>query len=169
MEVSVTNQAYIFLSSVAGGLIIGFVFDIFRILRKVVKTANFITYLEDILFWILAAIIIFALVFITNNGELRWYEFLGVLLGVIFYNLIFSSYVIKISVTVVNFIKKIVAWLIKVILFPIAFIYRIFKRPCRAFRRFIKRIAKKCARMFRKVGRKVGSSLKNVKVLLKKT
>ncbi len=49
----ITNQAYLFLVFVINGFIIGFIFDFFRILRKSFKTSDFITYLEDICFWIL--------------------------------------------------------------------------------------------------------------------
>ncbi|WHH57615.1 spore cortex biosynthesis protein YabQ [Petroclostridium sp. X23] len=168
MEVSITNQAYVFLSSVVGGLVVGFVFDIFRILRRVVKTANFITYLEDILFWILVTIIIFTLVFVTNNGELRWFEFLGVILGVIFYNLLLSAYIIGISVSVINVIKKIIVFIVKVLLFPFAIIYKIFRRPCAMLGRFIRKILKKLRRIFKNsVGEALGA-FKNIRKVLKK-
>lgn len=169
MEISVTNQAFIFLSSIIGGMIVGFVFDIFRILRRVVKTTNFITHLEDILFWLLVSIIIFTLVFVTNDGELRWYEFLGVILGVIFYNLLFSHFVIKVSVSVINFIKKIIALIIKIVLFPLVIIYKIFKRPCKALGRFMKKLFKNVMRVIKAIVKKIVSSIKNVKILLKKT
>lgn len=168
MEVSVTNQAYIFLSSVVGGLLVGFVFDIFRILRRVVKTANFITYIEDILFWILVSIIIFSLVFITNNGELRWYELLGVMLGVIFYNLLFSQYVIRVSVTVINFIKKVIVFVIKIILFPFVIIYKLFKKPCILLTKFINKIMKKLCKLIKKGINAVVSAINNLKKVSKK-
>ena len=47
------NQAYLFLLFTLNGIIIGLLFDIFRILRKTIKTNNFATYIEDILFWTL--------------------------------------------------------------------------------------------------------------------
>ena len=49
----ITNQGIIFLIFVLNGFAIGFLFDIFRILRKAFKTTDTITYIEDILFWIL--------------------------------------------------------------------------------------------------------------------
>ncbi|MBZ4645084.1 MAG: hypothetical protein PWR27_1243 [Petroclostridium sp.] len=168
MEVSVTNQAFIFLSSVIGGLIVGFVFDIFRILRRVIKTANFIIYLQDILFWILVTIIIFSLVFITNDGELRWYEFLGVILGVIFYNLLFSTYVIVVSVTVINFIKKVLLFIIKIILFPFVFIYKIFRKPCMFLLGTIKKIFRGLYKLIKKGIDKIVFSIKSVNKMLKK-
>ena len=50
------NQAYLFLTFTVNGVIIGLIFDFFRILRKSFKTKNLIIYFEDILFWILSGI-----------------------------------------------------------------------------------------------------------------
>ena len=54
----ITNQAYLFLIFILNGLIIGFLFDFFRILRKTIKTTDFVTYIQDFIFWILTGIII---------------------------------------------------------------------------------------------------------------
>lgn len=168
MEVSVTNQAFIFLSSVIGGLIIGFVFDVFRIFRRVVKTANIVIGLQDILFWILVSIILFGLIFITNNGELRWYEFLGVILGVIFYNLIFSMYVMKVSVAAINLIKKVLLLIIKILLYPFAMIYKLLKKPLLILRKSFYRLRTSLRKFMRRVKGKIYISVKNLKVMLKK-
>lgn len=62
------NQAYLFLIFTLNGVFIGLLFDVFRILRKSFKTTNFITYIEDILFWILAGIsIIFSMYKFTRT------------------------------------------------------------------------------------------------------
>jgi len=168
VEVSVTNQAFIFLSSVIGGLIIGFVFDVFRIFRRVVKTANIVIGLQDILFWILVSIILFGLIFITNNGELRWYEFLGVILGVIFYNLIFSMYVMKVSVAAINLIKKVLLLIIKILLYPFAMIYKLLKKPLLILRKSFYRLRTSLRKFMRRVKGKIYISVKNLKVMLKK-
>ena len=54
----VLNQANLFLIFVINGILIGVLFDIFRILRKSFKTSDVITTIEDILFWIITGIII---------------------------------------------------------------------------------------------------------------
>lgn len=36
------------------GILLAFIYDLFRITRKAFTTKDFITYLEDILFWIIA-------------------------------------------------------------------------------------------------------------------
>ena len=69
------NQAYLFMIFIFNGFLISILFDIFRILRKSFKTIDFITYIEDILFWILTTFIILYSVFKFTNGELRVFLF----------------------------------------------------------------------------------------------
>ena len=72
------NQAYSFIIFILNGLIIGLIFDIFRIFRKSFKTPDFITYLQDFIFWIIAGSILLYSIFKFNNGELRLYIFIGI-------------------------------------------------------------------------------------------
>lgn len=119
------NQAYLFAIFILNGFLIGLLFDVFRILRKSFKTADFITYLEDICFWIITGSIILYSIFKFNNGELRGYIFVGILCGVLIYMLIFSKIFIKVNLFIINFIKRIYYF---VIIIPISFVSKILKR-----------------------------------------
>lgn len=61
------NQAYIFIVFIINGILIGILFDCFRILRKSFKTSDLITYIEDILFWVIAGIVTLYFIFYYNN------------------------------------------------------------------------------------------------------
>lgn len=117
----VTNQAYLFLIFTINGIVIGLLFDFFRISRKVFNTNDAVTYIEDVLFWILAGAIVLYSIFVFNNGELRLYMFLGIILGAFIYLLFISSYIIKINVKIINILKKILGFVI----IPFSFIYKI--------------------------------------------
>ena len=110
------NEIYIFLLFILTGMSIGILFDIFRILRKSFKTIDFITYIQDFLFWLLAGAILLYSIFSFNNGELRGYIFIGVILGIILYMLILSKYFVKVSVAIINILKKIIYTPIKFII-----------------------------------------------------
>lgn len=124
----ISNQASLFLIFTLEGSIIGLIFDIFRILRRSFKTSDIITYIEDVLFWLITGILILYSIFIFNYGEIRFFMFVGILLGAMFYMLLISRYVIKISVTVIEFLKKAIMFVFKIVIFPLQFIYKIFKR-----------------------------------------
>lgn len=123
----IENQAFIFMVFIINGILIGLLFDFFRIMRRTFKTNNIITYIEDFIFWILTGIILLYSIFTFNNGEIRIYMFLGVLLGITLYMLSISSYVIKINVKIINFIKMIIAKTIEIILYPIKLLLKILK------------------------------------------
>ena len=115
------NQAYLFLIFTLNGMFIGFLFDFFRILRKIFKTKNLITYIEDILFWILTGISIIFCMYKFSDGSLRLFMFLGLIFGIIIYMLTFSKIIMKIFVKLINIVKTFV-------ITPLKFIYKILKK-----------------------------------------
>lgn len=124
----ILNQAYIFLIFVINGFLIGILFDIFRILRKSFKTKDIITYIEDILFWILTGLLLLYSIFTFSNGELRLYMFLGVFIGCILYMIIISQYFIKINVKIILFTKGIVYKIFYILTFPMRILLKILKK-----------------------------------------
>ncbi len=134
------NQAYLFVIFILNGFLIGMLFDIFRILRKSFKTNDLITYIQDILFWIITGFIILYSIFKFNNGELRGFIFIGIFIGISIYLLLFSKIFIKINLFIINIIKKIIYFIIiipfkcvlgiikKFIFKPISFIVINFKK-----------------------------------------
>ena len=116
------NQVYTFFIFILNGLLIGILFDTFRILRKSFKFSNIITNLQDIIFWILSGLILIYSIFEFTDGELRLYIFLGILLGFIAYLLIFSKIYIKVCVDIILVIKKILYY---TLILPIEFILKV--------------------------------------------
>lgn len=90
----IQNQLFSFFIYVIVGILLGFIFDIFRAFRKSVKNTNLATNIEDILFVIISFIIIAMVVQIVSKGELRFYILLGIILGILIYFLSVSKYII---------------------------------------------------------------------------
>lgn len=122
------NQTSLFLIFTIDGVLIGIIFDIFRILRKTIKTSDFVTYIEDFLFWIITSSILFYSIFTYNNGELRFFMFLAVILGFVLYLCTISSYLIKINVKIINVIKRIFLKLFEIIYKPLIKTFKILKK-----------------------------------------
>jgi len=123
------EQLINFLYFIITGIFLSIIFDIFRILRRTIKTSDFVTNIEDILFGIITGIIVLLSIFLFNNGELRLYIFIGIAIGIIFYMLCISKYFIKLNVTIINFIKKIIILLTKPFIILFKFIKNIFLKP----------------------------------------
>ncbi len=104
------NQLYIFLLFILTGIVIGIVFDIFRIFRRSFKTNDIITYVQDFLFWFVTGCILLFSIFTFNNGGLRGYIFIGIILGVLLHLLLLSKYFINIFVKIFSVLKKIIGY-----------------------------------------------------------
>mgnify|MGYP002581072417 CR=1 FL=1 len=89
------DQAYLFIVFSLTGVVIGILFDFFRILRRSFKTSNIITYVEDVLFWILTGVLILYNIWYFNNGEIRIYMFLGIIMGLLIYMLTLSNIIVS--------------------------------------------------------------------------
>lgn len=61
-------------------------YDFFRFLRRIVPHHDLVVALEDILFWAIAAVCIFILLYLENSGRIRYYAIGGCALGMmVFY------------------------------------------------------------------------------------
>lgn len=114
----IQNQLFSFFIYVLVGILLGFIFDIFRALRKSVKNSNLATNIEDILFVIISFIIIATIVQIVSKGELRFYIFLGMIFGILLYFLSISRYIISgetwIFKGIIKILKSVCNFLIKI-------------------------------------------------------
>lgn len=119
------------------GIVIGILFDIFRIWRRSFKTADWLTCLQDILFWLLTGLIVLFSIFQFNHGEIRSYVFIGIAIGIILYMLTISKFIVKYCVKIIQSIKK-------------ALIY-----PVKMFLQFIKKISQKPIKLCSQVSGKM--------------
>ena len=124
----VENQAYLFLVFSLTGVVLGVLFDFFRVLRKTFKTGDFVTYIEDILYWILAGIIILYNIWFFNDGEIRVFMILGILMGAIIYCLTLSPIFIKIDYFFMKKIKGVFTLLYNILKIPIEFMINLLKK-----------------------------------------
>lgn len=137
---SIAEQTQIFIIFVIVGIIISFLFDIFRILRKVYKFSNMLIYMQDILFWLLTGIIILQAIFKFNSGDIRIFLFLGIFVGVFIYISLFSIYVIKIGSFILKLMNTLIRKLINVFKVPIC---KILDFMIKYFRNLRKNVLKK--------------------------
>ena len=124
----INTQIHLFLIFIINGFIIGLLFDFFRILRKAIKTSDFITYIEDALFWLLTGLIILYSIFMYNNGEIRLFMFLAIIVGILLYMTLISKFILKISLSIINFIKKFFSILFNLIKIPFDILIKLIRK-----------------------------------------
>jgi len=125
----IVDQVYTFLYAILGGAVVAFLYDVLRIKRRTIKTSVIIVGLEDILYWLTAAVFLFCVVFKSNSGEMRGYIFIGNVIGVIFYESLFSKMIIDASQMVINIIYKISVFVWTIVSYPFKFIFKILTVP----------------------------------------
>lgn len=114
----IIRQIHLFLISGLYGIVLGAWYEFFRTLRKNFVHKNRMVHLEDVIFCFTAAIGLFVLFQIYNQGMVRFYCLLGLECGAVFYFLILSEMTGKLFSVIVKIISKIVKVIGKIILFP---------------------------------------------------
>lgn len=89
------NQVGLFVLTVATGLGLALLFDVYRAIRRKLRFRTVLTFIGDFIYWILATSIVFGMLLAGNGGELRLYVFMGLLSGAVIYYQILSRYVMR--------------------------------------------------------------------------
>ena len=87
----IRGELVIFLVSVVTGIMLRLVYRSISIFRQLIEHSLFIIGIEDIIFWLGAALYVFVQIYHTSDGSIRWYFILGVALGVILMTAFFSA------------------------------------------------------------------------------
>ena len=70
-------------------------YDVFRIFRRIVPHGVIWISVEDILYWIVCALLVFGMIFQTNDGLVRGFSIGGICIGMLFYNHFVSPFFVK--------------------------------------------------------------------------
>lgn len=139
----VNAQLISFLTTLFIGIILGFIFDFYRVSRAVFQPRLWVTYLFDGLYWLLAIVITFACLLLSNWAELRFYIFIGIILGAFLYYKVCSRYTVAFSISVIKccilMIRYTRAVLFTWILQPLGYLLGIFTTPLRYVKKKLKK------------------------------
>jgi len=87
-------QAYMFSVMILAGVCIALVYDIFRAIRWAARVRKRGSGLLDLLFWAIAGAIMGAALIYGNWGEIRFYVFFGLGIGLVLYRITVGTYVL---------------------------------------------------------------------------
>ena len=99
-----TEDLSSFYATIYGGLAIGLLFDINRSLKSNFKILKYFSIVFNIIFWILATIIIFITVNAIESFDLRYYHFVDLLIVFLLYYNTISKFVLKMLNKIIGFI-----------------------------------------------------------------
>lgn len=149
---TILKEAEILWKAFATGVILMLVYDLLRIARKLIPHGVFLISLEDVLFWMSSAVVIFTMLFRENDGYLRAFSIGGVILGMVLYALSLSRYVVRGAVFV---LEKILYLLLR----PFVFLHHLLRRPAGAVKRSVENFSRFCRKGLIKLLKAVKISL----------
>ena len=100
------RELWVLANCLLSGLIFGVLFDIFRIVRRSFDEKGRMINFFDGLFWMVYTVLFIRRLFIINGGDLRWFVFAGVILGVLLYFSLLSRIFMPIGTFLMKLIKK---------------------------------------------------------------
>lgn len=116
---TLSTQFLTMLSMIGMGSLFGAMFDTYQRFLKRPKQRAWIVFINDVLFWIIQALIIFYTLFLVNNGELRFYIFIALVCGFAAYQGLFKGIYLRLLESVIQTIISIAAFLKKTFQFLI--------------------------------------------------
>jgi spore cortex biosynthesis protein YabQ len=99
---TLSTQFMTMLAMVGMGLFFGISLDTYQFFLKRTERKRSIVFFHDLLFWVLQALLIFYVLFLVNQGEIRIYLILALLLG-------FTAYQALLKSIYLSFLKLIIS------------------------------------------------------------
>ena len=117
MPLDTNIQFSIILYALLAGILTGLMFDLYRIIRGS-KVPKFIVVIEDILFWVLSAMIVFAFLLYTNYAFLGAYVYVFMIISLALYMKFISNSCLKLELKIVSVLGKIFRVIFKNVIYP---------------------------------------------------
>ena len=161
MNISASAQVLVFFAMVLCGVMCGILFDLFRGIRYRRKTSGGVVAVQDLIFWILELILVYAVIFAINYAYVRVFELIALILGSVLYFMTLSDFVVSFVSKLTYTAEKAAAFILK----PFVKAFFIGKKISCAVKT---RLTSKYTLILNKIKQKSSSKLKNFAVKIKK-
>jgi spore cortex biosynthesis protein YabQ len=122
MIISLDEQIRLVVYSFLAGILTGLLFDIYRILRGFGNPNKILTFIEDTLFWIFTAIVVFVFLLYTNYAYIGMYVYMWIIIGIYIYLKAISRGFLKLQYFILDGITRFIRIIFKILFFPFEFI-----------------------------------------------
>lgn len=159
----VAEQISVFLMLVVLGMAVGFIYDFYRVLRRVHGLKKRGTNIGDIIYWLIVTVITYIFLLQFLWGEVRLYVFLSMVIGLVMYIKTLSPFIYRQLFRLYNFIIKTIKTIIRLIRIPLRFICNLVSIPFRLLARFTNFALDKSIETKNSVTKKIETKAKKVK------
>lgn len=124
MSPDIVIELCFLLHSFLTGVLITVLYDVLRILRRVIPHNILAVSLEDLFYWIVCSLLIFAMLIQENNGVLRWFAVAGAMTGMFLYKKTLGFLLVKYVSLLLNSLLHLVGSIFGVIIKPLYLVKR---------------------------------------------
>ncbi|WP_066368124.1 spore cortex biosynthesis protein YabQ [Neobacillus fumarioli] len=93
---TLSTQFLTMISMIGMGSLFGAMFDTYQRFLQRPKRKQWIVFINDLLFWIIQAMLVFYTLFLVNSGEIRFYIFIALLCGFAAYQSLFKNIYLRV-------------------------------------------------------------------------
>lgn len=151
MIISFSGQSMIFFMTVFFGIVMGVLYDLIRVIRRIIPHAGFFVQAEDLIYCASMALLVFYVMLNRNYGEVRFFSILGIIIGLVLYYSTVSKPILNGLVAMLRFFIKVIKAAISILLFPIKMLYRIIRTPVRFLKKKFLAILRKTKKALKKI------------------
>ena len=98
--------------AILSGAVITVVYDCLRIFRRIIPHGNIWIGIEDFFFWMWTALWVFSVLYRENDGSLRSYTILSMVIGMFLYHQTISEPLVGFFGKIINRLKKLISEII---------------------------------------------------------
>lgn len=122
MIISIQDQIRLIIFSVVSGIITGILFDFYRLIRGYSNLNKIVMFIEDTLFWIFAAIIVFIFLLYTNYAYMGMYVYMLLAIGLYIYVKLFSNTFMKLYKRLFRVFGRSFRVIMNILIYPFQYI-----------------------------------------------
>ena len=124
VSAGIYEELALFCSFFLIGIFLAASYDVLRILRGLIPHGKLLINLEDLIYWMYVAVVVFVELYDKNDGQLRGYVFGGLLMGMIIYA---ASFARICTPPVIRFLQRVMGILLK----PVKRVFAFLHKKCR--------------------------------------
>ncbi|KJS12145.1 MAG: hypothetical protein VR67_10165 [Peptococcaceae bacterium BRH_c8a] len=134
----VASQFLLFFYTILTGVLAGIIYDFYAGIGYVWRLRKIAVHVGDTLFWLVLTVVVYALLWYYNQGEVRFFVLLGLGIGAGLYHRLCRQAVRKIIILgleqvirLLRWVRWVLTWLLVVLFFPFRMLFLVLIFPFR--------------------------------------
>lgn len=136
---TIGQEAFLFGISITVGAGLFLLYDALRIFRRIAPHGNLWISIEDFIYWLICTGVVFVMLYRENDGMVRGFALIGLVVGMVLYYLLLSRYVVSVNVRI---LRTVLGCIHKILHFFFAPILKVGKKVGRFLIKRLKKIAR---------------------------